>query len=144
MPTGFEKPWRPNAGALSAAATREAPLERIMADESYLTHSKAGLGVLARITVSFCGLRSAVQFLPVRLRGFVSQIRRLQRHVLTRFNERPRRAQYVNANAYALLELDDHLLRDIGLRRCEVRAAACGMLSKDFLLDDRHEETARS
>jgi Domain of unknown function (DUF1127) len=42
-----------------------------------------------------------------------------------------------------MMALDDRLLRDIGLKRCEIHAAAYGLLQRDPLSADSHENSTK-
>jgi uncharacterized protein YjiS (DUF1127 family) len=50
--------------------------------------------------------------------------------------ETERRRRQVHVLPHTLLQIDDHLLRDIGLRRSDIHAAACGLPVKAFLSED--------
>jgi uncharacterized protein YjiS (DUF1127 family) len=83
---------------------------------------------ITRTRVRLAELRRAVESLnSVARRALVLLDGALESH-------RRRRLTYVPPQA--LLQIDDHLLRDIGLRRSDIHAAACGLPVKAFLSED--------
>jgi uncharacterized protein YjiS (DUF1127 family) len=69
-----------------------------------------------------------------RLRGGVERIRLLTRYSLALLHdrfERQRCWRRARAGEREMMALDDRLLRDIGLKRSEIHAAAYGLLQKD-------------
>jgi uncharacterized protein YjiS (DUF1127 family) len=84
---------------------------------------------ITKTRVRLAELRRAVESLnSVARRALVLLDGALETH------RRRRRQAYVPP--HALLQIDDHLLRDIGLRRSDIHAAACGLPVKAFLSED--------
>jgi uncharacterized protein YjiS (DUF1127 family) len=81
-----------------------------------------------------------------RLRGVVDRIWLLNRHALAELHdalEWRRRKRVGRAAKHAMMELDDRLLLDIGLQRSEIHAAAYGLLPKDSVAGNPHDDATK-
>jgi uncharacterized protein YjiS (DUF1127 family) len=110
-----------------------------MIDQAYIesvqTRTKSGCARRRKAAAPIARTRDR----RAKLRRAVESLSSVARRVLvlldgTLETHRRRRQAYVAPRA--VVQIDDHLLRDIGLRRSDIYAAACGLPVKAFLSED--------